>query len=190
MKIFFGGSTKRLYEKKKEYLAIRKIILDAGHSLTRDWVKKELEGDTLKPHAKYYDLVHKAVNEADVAILDYAAWTPSIGVQLEMALEKGLPTLLLFDDEDSRKNRSLGDEFISPKHFKKIRREVVRNENLQPVVLEFLTWAEKNKPVVRFNLEIERELDDFLKQLATKNNTSKSEEIRRLIQEKVEAKID
>jgi hypothetical protein len=185
VKIFFGGSTKRLYDHKEKYLAIRQIILDQGHILTRDWIKKELDGDTLKPHARYYDLVHKAVNEADAAILDYAAWTPSIGVQLEMALERGLPTLLLFDDEDSKKNRSLGDEFINPKHFKKIHREVVNKKNLPIIIGDFLLWSEKNKPVVRFNLEIDREHDDFLKLMAAKNNSSKAEEIRRLIEEKV-----
>lgn len=188
MKIFFGGSTKRLYEKKEDYLAIRQTILDQGHTLTRDWIKKELEGDTLKPHAKYYDLVHKAVNEADAAILDYTAWTPSIGVQLVMALEKGVPTLLLFDSEDAKKNRTLGDEFISPKYFKKIKREVVNEKNLKKVISDFLGWAEDNKSIVRFNLEIDRELDDYLKKLAAENNTSKAEEIRKLIQQKVEAK--
>lgn len=184
MKVYFGGSSQKLKDRREDYLTIRKIILDGGHSITRDWIKKEIEGDTLQPHAKYYDLALKAVNDADAVILDYTAWTPSVGMQLLMALEKGVPSLLLFNSRDPRKNKSLADEFISPRYFKHIKRGVYTNKTAHTVINGFLAWAEKSKPVVRFNLEIERQLDDYLKKIAARNNTSKAEEIRRLIQEK------
>lgn len=187
MKVYFGGSSQKLKDRRKDYLAIRKVILDCGHSLTRDWVKKEIEGDTLQPHAKYYDLALKAINNADAVVLDYTAWTPSVGMQLLMALDKGIPTLLLLDSRDPRRNKSLADEFISPRYFKYIKRSVFTNKNAFKIINEFLAWAEESKPIVRFNLEIEKELDDYLKKIATKNNTSKAEEIRRLIQEKANA---
>lgn len=46
-----------------------------------------------------------------------------------------------------------------------------------------MKWVEENKRLVRFNLEIERELDNYLKEKAKQNKTNKSEEIRKLILE-------
>lgn len=180
MKIFFGGSTQRFYEHKKDYLAIRKIILELGNSLTRDWVKLEMAGKT-DVHTTYYDLVEKAIRGSNAVILDYTSMSSSAGEQLLMAVERGIPTLLLIDASEKIKVPPLHDFFISSNHLKYVKKEEFNQKNLQDKITQFLNWVKENKSIARFNLELEKELDDYLKKKAAKNVTSKADEIRKLI---------
>ena len=62
-----------------------------------------------------------------------------------------------------------------------MKKQKYTKRNLNKTITDFLTWVESNKSIVRFNLEVEKELDDYLKEKAKQNKTSKSEEIRKLI---------
>lgn len=183
VKVFFGGSLPRFKTNKEDYLAIRKTILDLKHKLTRDWIDEETKGRVKRNHHEMYELTEKAIKEADTVILEYSHDISTVGQQLILSLERGLPTLLLVKDSNETENSPLSDWFISSKHYKYLKKERYKRKYLRKIINNFLKWVEENKRLVRFNLEIERELNNYLKEKAKQNKTSKSEEIRKLILE-------
>lgn len=187
MKIFFGGSAPGFRTNKRDYLKIRKSILDLGYGLTRDWIDEELKGKVKRSHNEMYELTEKAIKSADSVILDYSYNISAVGQQLLLALERGVPTLLLAKDSKDTKDSPLSDWFISSRHHKYLKKQKYTRKNLRKIIADFLTWVENNKSIVRFNLEVEKELDDYLKEKAKQNKTSKSEEIRRLILAEINA---
>ncbi len=181
MKVFFGGSALGFRANKSDYLEIRRFILDLGHGLTRDWIDEELKGEIKRSHNEMYELTEKAIKSADSVILDYSYNISAVGQQLLLALEKGIPTLLLAKDSKNTKDSPLSDWFISSRHHKYLKKQKYTKKNQSKIITDFLAWVKDNKSIIRFNLEVEKELDDYLKEKAKHNKSSKSEEIRKLI---------
>ena len=181
--IFFGGTLPGLEVNKENYLEIRKTILSLGHKLTRDWVNEETKRKIARTPSEMYELTEKAIKESDAVILEYSHNIGAVGQQLVLSLQRQIPVLLLVKDGNNSEDSPLSDYFISSRYYKHLKKEKYKTINIKRIVSDFLGWVEENKSIVRFNLEIERELDDYLKTKASKNKTSKSEEIRKLILE-------
>jgi len=188
MRVFFGGTLPGFEKNRDNYLEIRRSILSLGHKLTRDWINEELKRKTVRKPSEMYDLTEKAIKDADSVILEYSHDIAAVGQQLVLALQRSIPVLLLVKDSNNKEDSPLSDYFVSSKSFKYLRKEKYKNGDLKKVISGFLKWVEQNKTIVRFNLEIERELDDYLKEKASKNKTSKSVEIRNLILEDIKKK--
>lgn len=90
-----------------------------------------------------------------------------------------IPILLLFS-EDANFNSNL-DKFLDREHAQLVKKSVYNDQNLTSLVSDFVKWAKDNTKLVRFNLEIDRRLDNYLKEVAKKNGTNKAQEIRNLI---------
>lgn len=182
MKVFFGGTLPRFEAKKEDYIAIRQNLLDAGCTIMRDWIKEELEGKVKTTWPQRWHLVQEALKQSDACILDCTFMDVYVGEQLAMVVEKEIPLLLLVDGSSGNVQDSpLTDYFISNDHMQFIQKKTYTQHNLHAIIKDFLDWVKVNKRIVRFNLEIEKNLDDYLKEKAKKNNTSKSEEIRKLV---------
>lgn len=181
MKVFFGGTVPGFEANKDNYLEIRKAILALGHRLTRDWLKEEMKGKVTRTPSEMYELTEKAIKEADAVILEYSHDIGAVGQQLVLSLQRNTPVLLLAKDGDGSEDSPLSDYFIASRYYKYLKKEKYKITSVKKIVSDFLRWVEGGKSIVRFNLEIERELDDFLKEKAKKNKSSKSEEIRKLI---------
>ena len=187
MKIFFAGTLPSFEKRKNDYLEIRQTILDSGFTIARDWVKEEIEGKIKTTWHERWELVQQALSQADACILDCTLMDVFVGEQLAMIVERGMPLLLLIDgSQENTQDSPLTEYFISKDHLKYIKKEKYTKETLRQIVADFLEWVKENKRIVRFNLEIGKDLDDYLKDKANKNNSSKSEEIRKLIVENME----
>lgn len=183
MKIFFGGSLPRFKTNRKDYIAIQQTIMDLGHTLTRDWIKEELDKKIKRSPHEMYELTEKAIKEADAVVLEYSHDISAVGQQLVLSLDRELPTLLLVKDSPKTEDSPLSDWFVSAKHYKYLNKHKYTPQELPGIVSKFFGWVEENKKLMRFNLEIERDLDDYLKTKAKIHKTSKSHEIRKLILE-------
>lgn len=181
MKVFFGGSLPGYRVNKGNYSKIRGVILELGNKLTRDWILEEERGKSKRSLGEMYELTEKAIKEADAVVLEYSHDISAIGQQLVLSLQRQIPILLLVRDGGGAENSPLSDYFISSKYYKQIKKEKYKTGSIKKTVTNFLKWVEDNKTLVRFNLELERELDDYLKEKARHNNSSKSVEIRNLI---------
>lgn len=178
MKIHFGGSGIGIKKNLGNYLLIRKTLRKLGNTLTRDWLNPKVDKKTLSNEIAFQETI-KAINNSNAVILEGTYDTSSVGKQLMLALNLELPVLVLYY-EKTNKDSSL-DNFIDKDSAKLVKRSVYTEDNLKEKLMIFLEWANKNTKLVRFNLELERRLDNYLKNKAKESKTSKSEEIRKLI---------
>lgn len=178
MKIHFGGSGIGVKRISSNYFLIRKTLRKLDCILTRDWLGPEIKKNISSNEAKF-EKTSKAINNADAVVLEGSYDTSSVGKQLMLALNLKLPTLILYYKKLDGKS-SL-DKFVNKDSVKLVKRMIYDETDIETKLDEFLGWAKNNTKMVRFNLEIERKLDNYLKGLAKQNKTSKSEEIRKLI---------
>lgn len=190
MKVFFGGTLPGFKVNKENYLEIRKSIVSLGHKLTRDWIDEETKRKVSRTPSEMYELTEKAIKEADAVILEYSHNIGAVGQQLVLSLQRQIPILLLVKNSNNSEDSPLSDYFISSRYYKHLKKEKYKTVNIKKIVADFLKWVEENKSIIRFNLEIERELDDYLKNKANKNKSSKSEEIRKLILEEMKKETE
>lgn len=180
MKVHFGGSSLGLRKIKGNYVFIRETLKKLDCTITRDWVSpKKVDLDI--PSGTAFRETVKAIGDADAVILEGSFDTSSIGKQMILALNYELPVLILLD-EKLGKDTNL-DKFIDKNSLKIVKKAVYNKKNLEEKLREFIGWADQNTKLVRFNLEIDRDLDNYLKEKAKRKGTSKSEEIRELINE-------
>ncbi|MCX6727063.1 MAG: hypothetical protein NTY75_04665, partial [Candidatus Shapirobacteria bacterium] len=172
----FGGLSDGVKNRLENYRAIRSSILDLGHEITRDWIEKELKGDESLSSQEIYDLTEKAIKEADAVVLEYSDDASALGKQMLLALENEIPVLLL-----SVKTNVSDGSFVSTKHKELIHKSHYSLDNIEEVLSKFFNWVSNNSKTARFNLELDKKLDNHLREKARINNSSKAEEIRKLI---------
>lgn len=178
MRIHFGGSSKGYRELKDTYLIIRRAILSLGHGIARDWLNLKVIKET-KSLKEAFRQTEKAIGESEAVILEASYDSSSLGKQMIMAHNQNLPILLLIH-KNYPKSPTLA-QFIGKEDFIKMR--TYSEENIKKIVADFLEWVEKSTKPARFNLELDKKLDNYLRAKARANKTSKSEEIRKLILE-------
>lgn len=183
MKVHFGGSGRGFENLEENYFLIRDMIRTLGHSISRDWISNEIIKSTPSLKVAFRETV-KAINESDAVVLEGTYDTSSVGKQLTLALNNRTPVLILYF-QNIKSNPSL-DKFIDSQTSKLVRKSQYTKENIKNVLKDFFDWAEENTKLVRFNLEIDRKLDNHLRKKAGKEGSSKAEVIRNLILEDME----
>lgn len=178
MKVHFGGSGQGSQELYHNYIVIRDTIRELGHSITRDWLEPVVVKSTHSMENAYQKTVD-AIKKSDVVILEGTFDTSSVGKQLSTALELKIPVLIL-TYQTARRDSSL-DKFVSKESANLIKKSSYNDKSIAKILKDFFNWTDDKTKLVRFNLELERELDNYLKMKAKKNNSSKAEEIRSLI---------
>lgn len=185
MNIFFGCTTHDLELHKEVYLAIRKHILDSGHILTRDWIPEAIdEANSNIPQTRrpdLYDEVMNAILHSDLTIFECSAPGMSVGHQITFSIEKSKPTLILLDSS----GKNTGDLFIAGTNSPYLRLKNYKNPaELDKIIDDFLS---NNSPTskTRFNLVIERELNNYVEWASFKKNLSKTEIIKNAINNKM-----
>jgi hypothetical protein len=179
MKVHFGGSGQGSQELYQSYIAIRDTIRELGYSIARDWLEPVVVKSTPSMENAYQKTVD-AIKKSDAVVLEGTYDTSSVGKQLSTALELKLPVLIL-TYQSAKKDSSI-DKFVSKDSANLIKKSFYTDKNIRKVLKDFFSWTEDKTKLVRFNLELERDLDNYLKAKAKKNNSSKAEEIRKLIQ--------
>lgn len=177
MKLHFGGSRPGIDNHLDEYRLIREQIIQLGHAIARDWL-----GDDRQDLVNMFTENERSISRSDGVILDATYDSHGAGIQLALALMYRRPILLL------RKKNTL----TSPIDLKIINardRSLVQwadyanVEEVKVSIAEFTHWIEAHSQLARFNIELDRKLDNYLKLKANVNNTSKSEEIRKLVED-------
>jgi hypothetical protein len=183
MRIHFGGSVKKFKQYPENYLSINSAIKGLGHDLLRDWVSEESQGKTASL-TMMYEYTSNAIKNADAVVLENSLSSTSVGQQLMLALQNNLPVLLLVNEKIAKGKTNEGI-FIGKNLSKLVHRKKYNTKNISKVLESFFVKSAIDFSESRFNLVIDKNLDKYLKNLARKNNSSKSAEIRRLIVEKM-----
>lgn len=177
MKVHFGGSSQGYKNLKNTYLFIKKEILDSGHEITRDWLSPKIILET-KSLKEAFRETENAIKKSEAVVLEASYDSSSLGKQMVMAHNQNLPILLLIH-QNYPKSETLS-QFISRDEL--IQVKTYSEKNIKKIIDDFLDWVEKSTKPARFNLELPRNLDNYLKEKAETNKTSKSEEIRKLVE--------
>lgn len=179
MKIYFGCSTNNLLENKEAYLETLGTVKSLGHVITRDWVpisvqvKKEKRKDISSEN--FYDLVISAIMAADAVIFDCSVNDHSVGYQLMFAVDHKKPVLMLVNSNYKKAENIFFAGIKSPLLFIKNYNDI--NE-IQEIVKEFLV-INSSKTKVRFNLVLDKYLNDYIEWSKFKYRQNKTEIIKR-----------
>jgi hypothetical protein len=102
MKVYFTASTAEFSKHRAQYWAIRDFLVAGGHTLTRDWLRETdsriegLEKKDLLDVKEIYKGCMKAIQEADLVVIDDTVSNFSTGHQITIALQRQKPTLVLW----------------------------------------------------------------------------------------------
>lgn len=185
MKVHFGGSSQGYKNLKQTYLFVRGEILKSGHEIARDWLNPKIIKETKSLKIAFQE-TQNAIKKSEAVILEASYDSSSLGKQMIMAHNQNLPILLLIH-KDYPKLETLS-QFVSDDKLMKVK--TYSEQNIKTIIDEFLSWVDKNTKPARFNLELPRHLDNYLRAKAETNKTSKSEEIRKLVEKDLNATND
>ncbi len=181
MIIHFGGSKQGYDEHKEDYLLIRATLLESNHKLGRDWLMKDKDKglDSLMSENE------RPIIGSDSVILDASFDAYSIGFQLALAITYQRPVLLLTRAGTPSMPKELA--LINKKDKKLIQSYTYsKPDEIIEIIKKFLIWTEQTSKLARFNIELDKKLDNYLKMKARINKTSKVLEIRKLVQSDLE----
>jgi hypothetical protein len=157
MKIYFTCSTAEFRKYEKTYFKIRNYLIEAGHTLTRDWLphtKKRLEQGTteLRDIKKIYKACISSIRDSDVVIIEDTVSNFSTGHQITKAQQMKKPTLVLWQ---GRKYRQFKHMFIHGLESKRL--EVIEYDktNLTENIKIFLNKYKNIRERNRFHLVLD-----------------------------------
>lgn len=178
MILHFGGSSLGIKNHLDDYHALREHIIYQGHTLARDWL-------VLKKHHGLVNLFsenEKSISRSDGVILDATYDTHGVGIQLAIAFMYKRPILLL--TKKGAKTPITQLKLVNDKDKRLLQSaEFSSASKADQILLDFTDWVDANNRLARFNIELDRKLDNYLKLKGRLNHTSKTEEIRRLVEE-------
>jgi len=185
MKVFFSCSTKEILKYKKFYKTIRDTIKASGHTLTRDWLdwsiaRSEAKQNDTPRGVRVYFKVMSAILAADVVILEGTVRSTTIGYQLTFALQKGKPVLFLTQTPQNK----LRKLFIGGVKSPLLTLKSYNKNNLTQIVKDYLVNVEKGTRI-RFNLVLDKSLDNYIEWAAFTYKKSKTEIIKNAIEKKI-----
>lgn len=181
MVLHFGGSSIGIENNWKEYLTVRSWLLANNHSLSRDWLGKDRHTGLVS----LFSETEKSISRSDGVILDATYDTHGIGIQLAIAVMYKRPVLMLARNQSTA---TLSQPVLINSADKGLIKSVTyKNQaKLETAISTFIDWIEDTNKLARFNIELDRKLDNYLKLKAKLNRSSKSVEIRRLIEQDLE----
>lgn len=183
MNVYFTGS---LSEADKadilNYLSIVNLLKKKKCRITNHFFEDILSGKK-KNNGKDKEIYEKLISKisiSDCVVAEITAPSISLGIQIEYALNHKIPVLCLISNE-SNNNIPLA---IRDHNNKLLKRERYNNIfDISTILDDFLVNYPKS--ILKFNMFINQELDEYLSFLSKQAKTSKAEVLRKFLQEKM-----
>jgi hypothetical protein len=101
LRIYLTGNIEKFDQSKQYLLPIREYLKESGHILTWDWVRQKMSDtyDFDKDENNtnfFYTRAVKALNDADLLLVESTIESTNNGYLISLALQKKLPILLLY----------------------------------------------------------------------------------------------
>jgi len=183
MKVHFAASTSQILELGDQYSHLCQMVKKMGHTITRDWLPEAIaminSGNKDIPREGVYEEVMKAILSCDVVIAEGTTASFSLGHQITLPISKGKPVLFLKYEKYKAKKR-FTSEFVDGIRNPLLTVAKYNNETLPDILNDFLN---KNgaSPVVKFNIVLTKEIENYLNWASYTYKLNKSEFIRKLI---------
>ena len=173
MKVYFSASSSKLSENKQLYLKIIEVITKSGGSIISNWIE-----DRAKLNAEeMFDQTISDIKQADLLVAEMTYPSTSVGQQIALALSWKIPVIALKRSDINRGSRfTLGTK--SP-YLKIIKYNL---SSLEKYLKNSLNEIKKSR-YIKFNFITTREIGDFLDQKSQEKGFSKSELLRKIVEE-------
>lgn len=186
MKVHFACSTSELTTFKANYREICSVIKGMGHTITRDWLEeaiKIVEGkkvDSLD-REDVYNKVAASIFASDVVIIEGTVASFSVGHQVTLGLSKNKPTLFLVAKKPGNKKQAkMKNSFLAGLNSPLLKVVEYDDSNLPDEISDFLN-KNGGRPVVKFNIVLTNEIENYLDWVSFSLKVNRSEFIRNLI---------
>ncbi|HOZ81074.1 MAG TPA: hypothetical protein PK370_02520 [Candidatus Woesebacteria bacterium] len=187
MKIFFACTTAEFFKYQETYFDIRKILIDGGNVLTRDWLpitlKKLKNNQRVADVKKIYKDCVEAIREADAVIIEDTVSNFSTGHQITLALQYRKPVLVLWQ---GNKHRQFEQMFIHGIESDRLQVVEYKSEELKKIINTFIEKYSGSDEKNRFHLvlnSLERRYLDWRQFNKNKSRTT-------IIREALKKQID
>lgn len=185
MKVCFACSTSELTAHKDSYRKICALIKEMGHTLTRDWLEEAIQIVENKTtgsidREEVYSKVLGSILAADVVIVEGTVASFSVGHQATLALSKNKPTLFLIKKTYGKKNCRSKNSFMTGITSPLLSVAEYDDSNIADILNDFLN-NNGGRPVVKFNIVLTKEIENYLNWASFTYKINKSEFIRNLI---------
>jgi len=187
MKVHFACSTSQLDVYKNDYRNICRLLKGMGHTITLDWLEQAVDFFEKKSphrlnHEGIYNKVTASILASDVVIVEGTVMSFSVGHQLTLGLSKNKPCLFLVKKRSkSSKNIKAGvGSFLDGITTPLLTVAEYDDANL-PDILDNFFNSNSGKPIVKFNIVLTKEIDNYLDWASFTYKVNKSEYIRNLI---------
>lgn len=173
MKVYFSASSSTLSEDKGSYSKIIEAISKSGGTLISNWVE-----DKTRLNAE--DLFKQTINEiksADVLVAEITYPSTGVGQQIALALSWKIPVIALKRSDVNHTSRfTLGTKSSFLKIVK---------YDATSLVKKISTSFEnvKKSKYIKFNFVTTREMSDFLESKSDERGLSKSELLRKIVED-------
>jgi len=189
MKVFFTCTTTKFKQYKNNYRAIRNFLVKEGHIITRDWIQKvhlnskEFE-DEENGSVKIYKLTRKALDEADILIVEDTVESFSNGHLITVALQRRIPVLVLWH---TSKKRYFSKSLIQGMEDPLLQISKYTMANYKNIIRAFLNKYANANEKHHFHLVINEAERRFVDWACFNKNRSRTEVIREALRKMMES---
>lgn len=190
MRVYFNASLVGKEKYSEEYKTTIEIVKKLGHKsftyqvMERDY--REVSKQTRRKHEEDFRKARSRIERSDVMIVE-ATYPSSIGVghTMTIALDMYKPILVLYQAASPHGPHGLliGD----PNRLLTVRKYSLKDiKKLEKTIKIFLQRAEKKLLKKRFNFMLDKTQEDYLGWISKKQNISKANFIRMLIDKSID----
>lgn len=184
---YFSFSTQHITEHKDSYRRVLDLLKADGLTIVRNWLdsalKRASSGKEQESRAPMYKEIMDSIRTSDICIFDVTVKSMGIGQQITYAIERGKPVLVV---SSVNADIPLDMLLISGSRSGLLELAEYKNlEQLEKIVKRFIKKRATGSHV-RFNLNMESYLFDFIEKKALKERITKTDAIKLAIQEMLE----
>jgi hypothetical protein len=177
MNIYFTASIVGKKYHQANYQRIVHILTEQGNTVQSDHVLKTTEADihmeTKTERLEFHKKLESWINACDCMVVETTFPSISVGYEISMALHRGKPVLILYNEGDP-------PSLLTTQHEEKIISEKYTPETLKEIITDFMTYVEGNADM-RFTFFITSAIASYLDTVSKKQKVPKSVYIRNLI---------
>jgi hypothetical protein len=186
MKIWFGTTTAQWRQYKKYYFLLRDYLKQSGCTIIFDWLNEADEfyetSHKNRNIRKVYERVITAINESEACIIEYTVPNFSSSHQINYALLKKKPTLVLRLKKD---NPRFNDSYLDAIQSPLLTINSYNESNYQQIITDFIQYCTLDTDAKRYNIVLGKKQKYYLDWAAKTQQKSRSQIIRDLIERRI-----
>jgi hypothetical protein len=191
MNIYFSASLLGREKHQEEYRRIISILEKKGHIVMADhFFKRNIHNvnkQGISQHRDDYKNMLNSIRNADAVIIEATIGSTGLGHTIGISLQNKKPVLALFQKPSPPHGLLLGD----PDRLLTIRQyELKKESDLAKKLDSYINQVSKKLLRIRFNMMLDQNQDEFLAHISNIKNISKSDYIRKLIEQEIRKEHD